>query len=1135
MTREGTGQPDRPDLSNAEDADLARILDAYLADREAGRAVDPRELLARHPRLAPRIGACLEVMHLADGPLARASIGSASLERTELSITRSHLPLENSRSTIDLVAPGSSQVTLRDLANEREPLLRPQSDAMPREAPERYQLQGEIARGGMGAILRGRDLGLGRELAIKVLLESHQANPQIVQRFVEEAQIGGQLQHPGIVPIYELGALPDQRPFIAMKLVKGQTLAALLAERTRLASGGRQPADGANSANQGTDVRHSPGADRAQGAAGNQGADAPRSPAHDLARFLSIFEAVCQTMAYAHARGVIHRDLKPSNIMVGAFGEVQVMDWGLAKVLAHGGIADEARTGADLASVISTVRSGSSAGGGSESQAGSVLGTPAYMAPEQARGEIDRLDERCDVFGLGAILCEILTGEPPYRASTREGVRAKAARADLHDCHSRLAVCGADPELVALASDCLSGVAEARPRDASAISARLKTHIAKVQERLHSLELARVAADARAAVERRKRKWQLGLTAVVAAFLSAGAGGFALFAVILQGKNDALARANSELDEQRDQARTAVDEMYTQVAEKWLKNRPLLGQVQRDFLAKALAYYEQFVRDPGALPDLGRAYLRVGQIQGAMNRREPALTAFHRAVDIFKKLLQEEPGRPEYRSDLAFSLFGLGNDGRYYGRDWASHRQALAIRRGLVEEFPTNPHYRRALGESYHEFWHGPDPVEAEECLTKSLDIAEALAAEFPEDPDYQQYVGQRLCDLAGMRQGAGRYAEAEHLVSQGADLLRAIVKRYPGRPEYRMVLAWNRMFLGVLLLRAKPSREQRPTAWDHHGLGELFMPCQRCGEAEAALLESDALWQELADNFPDVAVYCDFQAGCRFFLADLFRASGRIDQAHDLYQRIAPVVEREVAEDPSATHLRRNQILLHRGMAEVLRCQGQFDEADTHYRLAVELSRKLEPDFPALARSARQILVQRMTEYGDFLAEAGRGSEAEQVLKEALSREERLAADRSVSALDLEALARLLTSCPVVGLRDPQRAIDAARRASEMDANDERILATLGMAYYRAGAWAESITAFSRSIHLSTVASPDVCLFLAMAHWQTGDRLTARSWYQRANPAGIQRQNQHIRFHQLRAEADSLLGIGDTDIEPRN
>src|SRR5262249_38792815 len=151
-------------------------------------------------------------------------------------------------------------------------------------------------RGGMGAVLRGRDVDLGRDLAVKVLLEKHADRPEVARRFLGEAQVGAQLQHPGVVPVYDVGRFGD-RPFFTMKLVKGQTLAQLLAERA--------------------------------------------DPTQDRPRFLAISLQVAQTLAYAHAKGVIHRDLKPANIMVGAFGEVQVMDWGLAKILQDGGSADE--------------------------------------------------------------------------------------------------------------------------------------------------------------------------------------------------------------------------------------------------------------------------------------------------------------------------------------------------------------------------------------------------------------------------------------------------------------------------------------------------------------------------------------------------------------------------------------------------------------------------------------------------------------------------------------------------------------------------------------------------------------------------------------------------------------------------
>src|SRR5262249_47255025 len=155
-----------------------------------------------------------------------------------------------------------------------------------------------------------------------------------------------------------------------------------------------------------------------------------------------------------------HRDLKPANVMVGEFGEVQVMDWGLAKVIAPAVSGEAGGAGLSTVQVVRTER-----GGLDGSLAGSVLGTPPYMAPEQARGAVQQLDHRTDVFGLGAVLCEVLTGQPPYVARGTE-VLLRAAEADLADALSRLERCGADAELVSLARVCLAPAREARPRDA---------------------------------------------------------------------------------------------------------------------------------------------------------------------------------------------------------------------------------------------------------------------------------------------------------------------------------------------------------------------------------------------------------------------------------------------------------------------------------------------------------------------------------------------------------------------------------------------------------------------------------------------------------------------------------------------
>jgi tetratricopeptide (TPR) repeat protein len=328
-----------------------------------------------------------------------------------------------------------------------------------RPATERYFLGELIAEGGMGAVFRATDLVLCRPIAIKVIQRRLLDRPDALVRFEEEARVMGRLQHPGIPPVHDLGTLADGRLFLAMKLIEGRTFSNLL--------------------------------------------DARSKPLDNLSRHLQVFEAICQTMAYVHEQGVIHRDLKPGNVMVGSFGEVQVMDWGLAKILASGDrevAGEEASNGA----LTPAARLEGA------TLAGAILGTPTYMPPEQARGQVDLLDCRTDVFALGSILCEILTGQPAYPG---ENSLEAAQQGELGDAEQRLATCGADADLVTLALRCLARDREQRPDNADVVARAIAAHRQGVEERLRAAERERHVMEARA-IEERKRRGVQGWLAV---------------------------------------------------------------------------------------------------------------------------------------------------------------------------------------------------------------------------------------------------------------------------------------------------------------------------------------------------------------------------------------------------------------------------------------------------------------------------------------------------------------------------------------------------------------------------------------------------------------------------------------------
>jgi serine/threonine-protein kinase len=447
---------------------------------EQGERVAVADYLREEPELREGAEQVLELV--ANEVVLRRERGEAPCAEDYLALLPGHEAEAELRRLCagpqDVIPPTVDSPRVRDTmrpgpAAETLPADGPPGEPLPPDLG-RYLPRGFLGRGGMGDVFWVHDAHLGRDLALKVLRPEYRGRPQLVRRFLMEARAHSRLQHPGFAPVHDQATAGDGRPYFTMKLVRGRTLADRLQERT--------------------------------------------DPARELPRFVAVFEQVCQAMAYAHAQGVIHRDLKPANVMVGEFGEVQVMDLGLAKVLGPAAEGEAAPAGQEK--VAPAPGAAVSVDGGT--QPGHVMGTPAYMPPEQARGEVEQVDRRSDVFGLGAILCEVLTGRPPFAGKGPEEVWARAQACDHAEALARLDGCGADAGLVRLCKGCLAAGPAGRPGDAGEVARAVAAYQAGVQERLRRAELEKAAAEARAAGERKRRRLAVVLTAAVVALALGG-------------------------------------------------------------------------------------------------------------------------------------------------------------------------------------------------------------------------------------------------------------------------------------------------------------------------------------------------------------------------------------------------------------------------------------------------------------------------------------------------------------------------------------------------------------------------------------------------------------------------------------
>jgi serine/threonine-protein kinase len=682
--------------------------------------------------------------------------------------------VEDVREALD---DGEVRRSLADLAQPRYQHVSTVGYTPAPEGRSRYALTRVHAKGGIGQVWLARDTDLEREVALKELRPEQASNPTALQRFLREARITGQLDHPGVVPIYEVargGGDGDGRPFYTMRFIRGRTLSRAVADY-------------------------------------HQKREAGEARRVELLALIQAFVGVCQTVAYAHSKGVIHRDLKGQNILLGEFGEVILIDWGLAKLVDQPGdgeaYADDAATGA-----WPGIGSAAAPGTGTDAGltvAGQAMGTPAYMAPEQAEGRVERIGRRTDVYGLGAILYEILAGRPPFDGEKTHEVLRKVVEQSADP--PRRFNFNAPRALEAVCAKAMRKDPDARYDSAAELAADVQHWIA---DEPVSAWREPWTARARRWVSRRRTP----VAAAAAALVVAVAGLSALLVTQTRANHSlrqALDRESFARDAatlQADLAREAIDSFYTGISEDVILRRPELEELRRRLLGTALSFYEklyQSLEDPRYGPTLGlsrmsnlaRALERLASLQALLGNRDEAIRTRRKVVDVYDKLPGEGPGA------AAGALLNLGNLQRMAGLPddaLRSLREAL----DRYERLNTEGTYeakvaliRADLGRHLNDIGQSS---EALRLLEQARQTQEELVRTARRPINFQQNLAATYVTLGNLYEGEDRLDDALRLYEKSKQIYEELAQSPQDRWD-RAELA--RSLNNVGLARARSGR----------------------------------------------------------------------------------------------------------------------------------------------------------------------------------------------------------------------------------------------------------------------------------------------------------------------------------------
>ena len=769
----------------------------------------------------------------------------------------------------------------------------PRPPGTPAAAGSRFRIVRPHARGGLGEVYVARDEELRREVALKQIQDRYARDPNSRARFLAEAEITGKLEHPGVVPVYGLGQDPDGRPFYAMRFVRGETLKEAITRFHEADVPGRDPGERALA----------------------------------LRQLLGRFLDACNTIAFAHSRGILHRDLKPDNILLGPYGETLVVDWGLAKRAgAPGGAArtgDEA-IGPELPQA------------GDVTLPGSPIGTPAYMSPEQASGRLDLIGPASDVYGLGATLYCLLAGRAPFEGRDLAVVLQQARRGEFP--RPRRVKREVPPALEAVCLKAMATDPAGRYRSPRELADEIERWLAN-----EPVSAWREPWPVRA------RRWlgrhQTTVTAAAAAILVAAAGLVAI-SIVQAGANRELRQANARERRARAEAqrrfalaRKAIESNYTGASEDVLLKQAQLASLRNKLLSTSLAFYEELQAelergdrdDPATRAELAAAYERVGEITEQVGTRASALEALERARAIRETLMAADPSATGPLRDLAGVLETIGIlQARTTGREaeaLPTLERALALREAVVAARPDSADDRpavaatlRRMGNSMFPLGH---PARALGYLERARAILERLEAEYPDREPVRSEAANVLKQLSYTERVSGRLDDSLRDLGRARHILERLAVDHPGKVEYRVRLA------EVL-----------------SDLGSDLSTAGRLPEALDAEERALAIHERLAADSPANTDYQYMIASHRTAMGWILRGLGRREEALRSLAPAREVLERLVSDHPdNALFLRQfAQCVAFHGTTE--QDLGRRDEAFQTLELARELYERL-PDDP--------------------------------------------------------------------------------------------------------------------------------------------------------------------------------------------